>query len=106
MSNTAVQRYSACLKSDLCFAMQPGVASVHASVLQKTADSVSFYLRDMPALHGMSYGDIRRRFSTAIVTGTYGADRMPHLNPDDSDEYKPGEKLIFLANKGELPSAS
>lgn len=77
---------------------------MHASILQKTSDSVSFHLRDMPALHGISYGDIRRRFSTAIVTGTYGADKMPHLNPKDSNEYQPGDKLIFLANKGELPS--
>lgn len=87
----------------LCY-VQPGVASVHASILQKSSESASFYLRDMPQLHGMTFGAIRRRFSTAIACGYYCGDKsLPHFNPADSWRYSPEDKLIFLANKGQPP---
>ena len=75
---------------------------MHASILQKSSESASFYLRDMPTLHGLSFGEIRRKFSTAIVCGYYcGENQSPHLNPNDSYKYSEDDKLIFLANRGQ-----
>ena len=40
---------------------QPGVASVHCAILQKTLNSVSLYLRHYPQLEGHTYKQARRR---------------------------------------------
>ena len=81
--------------------MQPGVASVHASVLQKAPNGVAFYIRDFPSMASMKYGDVRRRFNTSILCGWFsGEDRLPHLNPKDDYIVKKDDKLIFLANSG------
>ncbi|DBB14997.1 hypothetical protein WJX82_007629 [Trebouxia sp. C0006] len=80
-------------------ALQPGVASIHASILQKAPNGVSFYLRDFPQMTSMKYGDVRRRFSTSILCGCFSADdRMPHLNPSDDYVFQEDDKLIFLSN--------
>lgn len=82
-------------------AVQPGVASVHASVLQKSPNGVAFYIRDFPQMASMKYGDVRRRFNTSILCGWFsGDDRLPHLNPKDDYVFKDNDKLIFLANTG------
>lgn len=84
--------------------MQPGVASVHASMLQKSPNGVSLYVRDFPQMTSMKYGDARRRFSTSILCGCFsGDDNMPHLNPQDDYVFQQDDKLIFLANSGQLP---
>ncbi|KAL3158654.1 hypothetical protein ABBQ32_011397 [Trebouxia sp. C0010 RCD-2024] len=80
-------------------ALQPGVASVHASVLQKAPNGVAFYIRNFPQLAGMTYGDARRRFSTSILCGWVSEkDSLPHLNPGDDYKFQENDKLIFLAN--------
>ena len=89
-----------CLAYSL-LAVQPGVASVHASVLQKSPNGVAFYIRDFPQMASMKYGDVRRRFNTSILCGWFsGEDRLPHLNPKDDYVFKNSDKLIFLANTG------
>lgn len=94
------QKYSA-ESSNALFVAQPGVASIHASILQKAPNGVSFYLRDFPQMTSMKYGDVRRRFSTSILCGCFSADdRMPHLNPGDDYVFKEDDKLIFLSNTG------
>lgn len=81
--------------------MQPGVASVHASVLQKSPTGVAFYIRDFPQMVSMTYGDVRRRFNTSILCGWFsGEERLPHLNPKDDYVFKHNDQLIFLANTG------
>jgi len=83
------------------------VASIHASILQKAPNGVSFYLRDFPQMTSMKYGDVRRRFSTSILCGCFSADdRMPHLNPSDDYVFQEDDKLIFLSNTGGGPSGS
>lgn len=83
--------------------MQPGVASVHASVLQKAPNGVAFYIRDFPSMASMKFGDVRRRFNTSILCGWFSAeDRLPHLNPKDDYVVKKEDKLIFLANSGAM----
>ena len=84
-------------------AVQPGVASVHASILQKAPNGVSFYIRDFPQLAGMKYGDARRCFNTSVLCGCFSADdTLPHLNPKDDHVFQQNDKLIFLSNTGLL----
>lgn len=81
--------------------VQPGVASVHASVLQKAPNGVAFYIRAFPQMASMKYGDVRRRFNTSILCGWFSEeDRLPHLNPKDDYVFNNNDKLIFLANTG------
>ena len=81
-------------------AVQPGVASVHASILQKAPNGVAFYIRDFPSMASMTYGDIRRRFNTSVLCGWFSGDHQPHLNPKDDHILQKTDKLIFLANTG------
>lgn len=88
-------------------ALQPGVASVHASMLQKSPNGVSLYVRDFPQMTSMKYGDVRRRFSTSILCGCFsGDDNMPHLNPQDDYIVQQDDKLIFLANSDDFDPTS
>ena len=86
----------------MCVCLQPGVASVHASILQKAPHGVSFYIRDYSELASMKFGDARRRFSSSILCGWVSAhDGLPHLNPKDDYKFKQGDKQIFLSNTGD-----
>ena len=79
--------------------LQPGVASVHASILQKSVNSTSFYLRHFPQFEGMSYGEVRRCFATALVVGLFcGADNSPRLNPKDTEILTKDDKVVLLSN--------
>ena len=79
--------------------LQPGVASVHASILQKSVNSTSFYLRHFPQFEGMSYGEVRRCFATALVVGLFcGADNRPRLNPKDTEILAKDDKVVLLSN--------
>ncbi len=82
--------------------LQPGVASVHASILQKSVNSTSFYLRHFPQFEGMSYGEVRRCFATALVVGLFsGADNCPRLNPKDTEILTKDDKVVLLSNTSE-----
>lgn len=84
-------------------ALQPGVASVHASILQKSVNSTSFYLRHFPQFEGMSYGEVRRCFATALVVGLFsGADNCPRLNPKDTEILTKDDKVVLLSNTSSI----
>ena len=75
------------------------MASVHASILQKSVNSTSFYLRHFPQFEGMSYGEVRRCFATALVVGLFcGADNSPRLNPKDTEILTKDDKVVLLSN--------
>ena len=66
--------------------MQPGVASVHCAILQKSPGSVSFQLRNFKELGGKSFRDVRRRFTNAIICGIFRAKgNVPMLNAGDDE---------------------
>ncbi|KAK9797001.1 hypothetical protein WJX73_002827 [Symbiochloris irregularis] len=80
-------------------ALQPGVASVHCQILQKSPGGVSFFLRKFPELAGCHFRDARRRFSDAVVCGIFRAgSRMPILNPGDDEVLGDRDQLIALSN--------
>ncbi|KAK9814063.1 hypothetical protein WJX72_000188 [[Myrmecia] bisecta] len=81
-------------------ALQPGVASVHCAVLQKSSGSACLYLKDAGDLVGLSMGEVRRRFRQAVICGYFRsekAEKLPVLNPPDEDELQEGDKIIALA---------
>ena len=85
--------------------MQPGVASVYCTIVQQTQRGVEFYLKRFPELSGMTFGEARRMFDTAVLCGYIrnpaGAEG-PQLfvNPDDSDVLEDTDRVIALAQTG------
>ena len=84
-------------------ALQPGVASVYCTIVQQTHNGVELYVRQFPDMVGMQFGDIRRRFESAIVVGFMAKAGELRMNPPDEEEMPEGARLIALADDGADP---
>lgn len=76
-------------------ARQPGLAQIYNAMLGFEGDE--FYLAPWAQLTGMTFGDARRRFSSAIVCGVRPADGQVVLAPPDDLVIGEGDELLVLA---------
>lgn len=89
----------------MVFSVQPGVASVQCAILQKAPGSVSFNLCKFNQLAGLEYGEIRRRFSGAVICGIVRSESfVPLLNPAPDEKLEENDRIIALAPEGKLES--
>ena len=86
--------------------MQPGVASVYCTLVQQTHNGVELYVRQVPEMVGMQFGDIRQRFDTAVVVGFMARTGDLRMNPPDEEEMQEGARLVALADDGADDSLS
>ena len=80
--------------------MQPGVASVYCTIVQQTHNGVELYVRQFQEMVGLTFGDIRRRFDTAVVVGFMCKAGELKMNPSDEEEMPEGSRLVALADNG------
>ena len=92
-----------CTQLDCCVCwLQPGVASVHCAILQKSPGSVSFFLREFPELAGQEFREVRRKFADAVICGIFRSKtHSPILNPGDKEIVQQGDRVIALSNNSE-----
>lgn len=88
----------------MCASPQPGVASVHCAILQKSPGGVSFFLREFPELNGLDFRDVRRRFADAVICGIFRTKQhFPVMNPGAQEKMEDGDKVIALSNNSAWP---
>ena len=76
------------------------MASVYCTIVQQTHNGVELYVRQFPDMVGLTFGDIRRRFDTAIVVGFMCKAGALKMNPSDEEEMPEGARLVALADDG------
>ena len=86
-------------------ALQPGVASVYCSIVQQTHNGVELYVRQFNDMIGMTFGEIRRRFDTAVIVGFMAKAGDLKINPADDEKMPEGARLVALADDGRLISS-
>ena len=85
-------------------ALQPGVASVYCTIVQQTHNGVELYVRQFPEMVGLTFGNIRRRFDTAVAVGFMCKAGELSINPSDEEEMPEGARLVALADDGIVSS--
>jgi len=86
-----VQALTLC--SQCVTALQPGVASVYCSIVQQTHNGVELYERQFNEMIGMTFGEIRRRFDTAVIVGFMAKAGELNINPADDEKMPEGARL-------------
>lgn len=73
---------------------QPGLSAVYKEILSFAGNE--FYIREWPFLEGSSFDGIAKRCRGGVVAGIQKGGRVI-LNPSSETVYRPGDRLLVLA---------
>lgn len=73
---------------------------MYCTIVQQTHNGVELYVRQFPEMVGLTFGDIRRRFDTAVAVGFMCKAGELSINPSDEEEMPEGARLVALADDG------
>ena len=75
---------------------------MYCSIVQQTHNGVELYVRQFNEMIGMTFGEIRRRFDTAVIVGFMAKAGELNINPADDKKMPEGARLVALADDGRL----